>query len=139
MYFPVKILCGGIVCLPRSFTVMSHVMCRRSCAREYQKFSRQLPFDVHDVGRATLVAATRGSIKAHLGFAYSSLAQFLGRIELALRDETQQLGTPGANCVLAHIKQALDVMIGDHRQPAGGSRPKLPLCDRPSGAKEMWP
>ena len=49
------------------------------------------------------------------------LAKMLGGLEG--RDEAQQLGTPGANCVLAHIKQALDVMIGDHRQPAGGSRP----------------
>ena len=44
-------------------------------------------------------------------------------MEIALRDEAQQLGTPDANCILAHIKQALDVMIGDHRQPGGGSRP----------------
>ena len=31
--------------------------------------------------------------------------------------------SPGSTCILAHIRHALDVMIGDHRQPAGGSRP----------------
>ena len=44
-------------------------------------------------------------------------------MELLLRDEAQQLGTPGSNTILAHIRHALDVMIGDHRQSAGGSRP----------------
>ena len=33
------------------------------------------------------------------------------------------MGTPGSNCILAHIRHALDVLIGDRRQPAGGSRP----------------
>ena len=78
-----------------------------------EKDTHQLPFDVRNIGHATLVAATRGSIAAHLEFAYSSWAQFLSRIEIALCDEAQQLGTPGANCVLAHIRQALDVIIGD--------------------------
>ena len=70
-----------------------------------------------------LVAATHGTIVARLSFPYSVLINRLKDVELLLRDEAQQLGTPGSNTILAHIRHALDVMIGDHRQPAGGSRP----------------
>ena len=69
--------------------------------------------------------ATHGTIVARLSFPYSVLINRLKDVELLLRDEAQQLGThtPGSNTILAHIRHALDVMIGDHRQPAGGFRP----------------
>ena len=88
-----------------------------------EKDTHKLPFDVHDLYRGLLVATTHGTIVARLSFPYSQLTNRLKDVELLLRDEAQQLGTPGSNTVLAHIKHALDVMIGDHRQPAGGSRP----------------
>ena len=78
---------------------------------------------MHDLYRGLLVATTHGTIVARLSFPYSQLINRLKDVELLLRDEAQQLGTPGSNTILAHIKHALDVMIGDHRQPAGGSRP----------------
>ena len=88
-----------------------------------EKDTHKLPFDVHDLYRGLLVATTHGTIVARLSFPYSQLINRLKDVELLLRDEAQQLGTPGSNTILAHIKHALDVMIGDHRQPAGGSRP----------------
>ena len=88
-----------------------------------EKDTYKLPFDAHDVNRGLLVATTHGTIVARLSFPYSLLINRLKDVELLLRDEAQQLGTPGSNTILTHIKHALDVMIGDHRQPAGGSRP----------------
>ena len=88
-----------------------------------EKDTHKLPFDAHDAGPGPLVAATHSTIIARLSFPYSVLVNRLKEVEILLRDEAQQLGTPGSNCLLAHIRQALDVMIGDHRQPAGGSRP----------------
>ena len=88
-----------------------------------EKDTYKLPFDAHDVYRGLLVATTHGTIVARLSFPYSLLINRLKDVELLLRDEAQQLGTPGSNTILTHIKHALDVMIGDHRQPAGGSRP----------------
>ena len=88
-----------------------------------EKDTHKLPFDAHDAGSGLLVAATHGTVVARLSFPYSALINRLKDVEILLRDEAQQVGTPGSNCILAHIRHALDVMIGDHRQPAGGSRP----------------
>ena len=88
-----------------------------------EKDKHPLPFDDNEIRRAKLFACTHGAVNLHLGYAYSDLAKALPNVDVALRDEVQQLGTPSANSILAQIGAALDVMIGDHRQPAGGSRP----------------
>ena len=107
-------------------TAASHDFVRSRITRvpaSKEKDTYKLPFDAHDAFRGLLVAATHGTIVARLSFPYSVLINRLKDVELLLRDEAQQLGTPGSNTILAHIRHALDVMIGDHRQPAGGSRP----------------
>ena len=107
-------------------TAASHDFVRSRIIRvpaSKEKDTYKLPFDAHDAYRGLLVAATHGTIVARLSFPYSVLTNRLKDVELLLRDEAQQLGTPGSNTILAHIRHALDVMIGDHRQPAGGSRP----------------
>ena len=107
-------------------TAASHDIVRSRIIRvpaSKEKDTYKLPFDAHDAFRGLLVAATHGTIVARLSFPYSVLINRLKDVELLLRDEAQQLGTPGSNTILAHIRHALDVMIGDHRQPAGGSRP----------------
>ena len=65
---------------------------------------------MHDLYRGLLVATTHGTIVARLSFPYSQLINRLKDVELLLRDEAQQLGTPGSNTILAHIKHALDVI-----------------------------
>ena len=107
-------------------TAASHDFVRSRIIRvpaSKEKDTYKLPFDAHDAFRGLLVAATHGTIVARLSFPFSVLINRLKDVELLLRDEVQQLGTPGSNTILAHIRHALDVMIGDHRQPAGGSRP----------------
>ena len=72
------------------------------------------PGKFNEIRRAKLFACTHGAVNLHLGYAYSDLAKALPNVDVAL-------GTPSANSILAHIGAALDIMIGDHRQPAGGS------------------
>ena len=107
-------------------TTGSHSFVRSRIVRvpaNKEKDMHKLPFDAHDAWSGLLVAATHGTVVARLSFPYSALINRLKDVEILLRDEAQQVGTPESNCILAHIRHALDVMIGDHRQPAGGSRP----------------
>ena len=100
------------------------------------KMFYKLSFNTNNAFRGLLVAATHGTIVARLSFPFSVLINRLKDVELLLRDEAQQLGTPGSNTILAHIRHALDVMIGS--QAASGRIPtELPLRDGAPGAKNL--
>ena len=70
-----------------------------------EKDTHKLPFDAHDAGPGLLVAATHGTIIARLSFPYSVLVNRLKEVEILLRDEAQQLGTPGSNCHIDHCAE----------------------------------